>query len=60
MVMRKTATALRLKLLDVITNGLPGTTMSAWKQVLTEEEIETIIAYINRAFYPTPGMPELP
>ena len=39
------------KLKKVIQDGLPGTTMSAWKHVLKEEEIESIIAYINRAFY---------
>lgn len=40
------------KLKHVIENGLPGTTMSAWKNVLQPEEIDSIIGYINRAFYP--------
>jgi len=35
---------------QVIREGLPGTTMSAWKYVLTEPEIDAIIAYIKRAF----------
>jgi len=36
----------------VIEEGLPGTTMSAWKNVLQADEIDSIISYINRAFYP--------
>jgi len=40
------------KLKHVIENGLPGTTMSAWKNVLQPEEIDSIIGYINKAFYP--------
>lgn len=36
----------------VIKEGLPGTTMSAWKTVLTDAEIEAIIAYISRVFHP--------
>ncbi len=38
---------------NVIENGLPGTTMSAWKNVLKEKEISAIIAYIERAFKPS-------
>lgn len=36
---------------SVIRNGLPGTKMPAWKNVLTEQQIEDIIAYISVAFY---------
>ena len=43
-------TPARLK--KVIQDGLPGTTMSAWKHVLKDEEIDSIIAYINRVFHP--------
>lgn len=46
----KTITRSRLK--TVIRDGLPGTTMSAWKQVLKDDEIESIIDYIGRAFHP--------
>ena len=46
----ETMTHTRLK--KVIQDGLPGTTMSAWKHVLKDEEIDSIIAYINRVFYP--------
>lgn len=38
------------ELMQVVRNGLPGTTMSAWKKVLTAEEISAIVAYINSAF----------
>jgi len=34
----------------VIENGLPGTTMSAWKNVLKKDEISAIIAYVQRVF----------
>jgi len=46
----ETMTQTRLK--KVIQDGLPGTTMSAWKHVLKNEEIDSIIAYINRVFHP--------
>ncbi len=36
----------------VIENGLPGTTMSAWKNVLKKEEISAVIAYIEHVFKP--------
>jgi len=39
------------RLRAVIRNGLPGTTMSAWKHVLNDEQIDSIISYINRAFF---------
>lgn len=42
----------RARLREVIRNGLPGTTMSAWKHVLKNDEIESIIDYIDRAFHP--------
>jgi cytochrome c oxidase cbb3-type subunit 3 len=46
------STMSRNRLKTVIQEGLPGTTMSAWKHVLNSEQIDSIIAYINRAFYP--------
>jgi len=45
-------TMTRSRLKNVIRDGLPGTTMSAWKHVLKDDEIDSIIAYINRVFYP--------
>jgi cytochrome c oxidase cbb3-type subunit 3 len=37
---------------SVIREGLPGTSMSAWKSVLSEQQTEDIIAYVGRAFHP--------
>ena len=34
------------RLRSVIENGLPGTTMSAWKTVLSPDDINAITAYI--------------
>jgi len=45
------STMSRTRLKQVIRDGLPGTTMSAWKNVLTDEQIDSIIAYINRAYH---------
>lgn len=44
----------RPRLKTVIREGLPGTSMPAWKGVLSETEIDAVIAYINKAFYPLP------
>ena len=40
------------RLESIIKEGLTGTTMPAWKDVLSENEIQALIAYINRAFHP--------
>jgi cytochrome c oxidase cbb3-type subunit 3 len=40
------------RLAGVIRDGLPDTSMPAWKSVLTEDEIQAVIAYIGRAFHP--------
>jgi cytochrome c oxidase cbb3-type subunit 3 len=45
----------REHLRQVIRNGLPGTTMSAWKSVLEPDQIESIIDYINAVFHPVKG-----
>lgn len=42
----------RGRLRGVIRDGLPGTSMPAWKSVLTPEEIEAVIDYVARAFHP--------
>ena len=42
-------TQARLK--QVIRNGVKNTPMSAWKKVLSDEQIDAVIAYISRAFY---------
>lgn len=41
----------RTKLKAVIEDGVPGTTMSAWKNVLTEQQIENIVDYVSKAFH---------
>lgn len=42
----------RQQLAKVIREGLPSTTMPAWKDVLDAGQIAAVIAYINRAFHP--------
>lgn len=39
------------RLRKVIHEGLPGTSMPAWKSVLAEQDIEDVIAYVGRAFH---------
>jgi cytochrome c oxidase cbb3-type subunit III len=45
-------TATRERLANAIRDGLPGTSMPAWKSVLTDADIDSIVAYISRAFHP--------
>jgi cytochrome c oxidase cbb3-type subunit 3 len=40
------------ELRERVRNGIPNTSMPAWKYVLDDEEINSIIAYINAAFRP--------
>ncbi len=40
-----------LVLLRMIRDGVPNTTMPAWKSVLTDGQIEALIVYIRRAFH---------
>lgn len=42
----------RTRLRTVIRDGLPGTSMPAWKSVLSEQQVEDVIAYVGRAFHP--------
>lgn len=44
--------ATRGTLAHAIREGLPNTSMPAWKSVLKESDIQAIINYINRAFHP--------
>ena len=41
----------RARLKRVIRDGVENTTMSAWKTVLSDEQIDAVVAYITRAFY---------
>ena len=36
----------------VVRDGLPNTSMPAWKNVLSPQEIEAVADYVNRAFHP--------
>lgn len=42
----------RIRLRDVIRDGLPGTSMPAWKDVFSESDIGALIAYVSKAFFP--------
>lgn len=42
------------RLAQTIRNGVPNTSMPAWKDVLSAEEIDALIAYIDVAFHPVP------
>lgn len=42
----------RARLRRTIEEGLPGTSMPAWRSVLEPHQIEAIIAYVHRAFHP--------
>lgn len=46
------ATMTRERLRRVIRDGLPETSMPAWKSVLEAHEIDAVVAYISRAFHP--------
>jgi len=45
----------RERLVKVIEDGLEGTSMPGWKQVLQPVEIDALVAYIHRAFHPLGG-----
>ena len=46
------STMTRERLTAVIEEGLPDTSMPAWKSVLSKAEIQDVIAYVSRAFHP--------
>ncbi len=41
------------RLTQVISDGLPGTTMPAWRGLLSVEEIDAVAAYVMRVFVPS-------
>jgi cytochrome c oxidase cbb3-type subunit 3 len=47
----------RTRLKTVIRDGLPGTSMPAWKSILSEQQVEDVITYVARAFHPLPPEP---
>lgn len=50
----------RERLAQVIRDGLPNTSMPAWKNVLGSTDIRAITAYINRVFHPLQEEPSPP
>jgi len=42
----------KARLRNVIRDGLVGTSMPAWKSVLTEQQVEDVVSYVGRAFHP--------
>lgn len=44
------------RLRQAIRDGLPNTSMPAWKAVLDGAQIDAVIAYIDRAFHPIAGL----
>lgn len=46
----------RTHLRQAIREGLPNTSMPAWKAVLSDRQIDAVIAYIDRAFHPIAGL----
>lgn len=49
------AGASRRTIAHAIREGLPGTSMPAWKSVLGEAQIADLVAYISRVFHPLPA-----
>ena len=54
------ASMTRERLAGVIRDGLPDTSMPAWKSVLTESEIQATVSYVGRAFHPLSASPARP
>lgn len=44
----------RSRLAATIRDGLPNTSMPAWKSVFSSDDIAAVVAYISTAFYPLP------
>ena len=49
------SSATRESIAHAIREGLPGTSMPAWKRVLSENDVAAIVAYIHRVFHPLAG-----
>lgn len=44
------------RLMHVVREGLPGTSMPAWKSVMSDVQIDAVVRYIHRAIHPLPGI----
>ena len=47
----------RTHFIAVVQDGLPNTSMPAWKNVLTTKQIEAVADYVDKAFHPLRGTP---
>ncbi|OYU65537.1 MAG: hypothetical protein CFE45_44170, partial [Burkholderiales bacterium PBB5] len=44
------------RLRQTLLDGLPGTSMPAWRAVLKPAELDAVVAYVTRVLYrPVPG-----
>lgn len=50
----------RQRFVDVVREGLPNTSMPAWKSVLSSRDIDAVADYVNRAFHPLRAIPANP
>lgn len=50
----------RQRFVDVVREGLPNTSMPAWKSVLSSQDIDAVADYVNRAFHPLRTVPADP
>lgn len=48
------ASMTRERLAEAIAEGLPGTSMPAWKSVMSRKDIRAVVDYIGRAFHSLP------
>lgn len=48
----------KARLYKIITEGINGTSMPAWRHVLTQVQIEAVIAYIDRVFHKLAAAPQ--
>lgn len=53
---RAMADMTRERLVAVIEQGIEGTSMPGWKQVLQPGEVDALVAYIHRVFHPVKGV----
>lgn len=50
----------RQRFVDAVREGLPNTSMPAWKSVLPSQDIDAVADYVNRAFHPLRTIPKEP
>jgi len=50
----------RATMVDVVTNGRPGTAMAGWKTQLSNKEIEAVVDYVRNTFMPAAASKDTP